>query len=190
MEPALSTALLERFERQLDAVDAPALRGARPGLAVDQIRELLLGFPGTLPTEAELWWSWRGWDETGDLLPDTKYLPLQEAIAEYRMRRQFAIEEAASPQTPDVSPDDWWPPLWLPVFVVDGGMVLVMDVAASDGDSAPIHRIDWQGFGGSGFDCLMAPSLGRYIGDLVDAIDAGHYIYNADHDFWAEASAA
>lgn len=190
MERTLSTAILERFERQLRAVDAPAIRGAQPGLPVKQIRGLVAGFPGTLPTEAELWWSWRTWGETGDLLPDTKYLPLHQAVAEYNMRRQFAIEEGASPQNPGVSPGDWWDPLWLPIFVVDGGMVLVIDTAASDGISAPIRRIDWQGFGGTGFDVLLAPSLGCYFSDLLDAIQAGGYIYNADHDFWTHSANA
>lgn len=189
MERTLSTAILDRLERQLRAVGVPAVEDARSGLPVEQIRGLLRGFPGAIPTEAELWWNWRIWGE-GQILPDTQYLPLDGAMEEYVWRRTWAMEHGLSPQNPGLTIDDWWDPLWLPIFVVDSGMVLVIDVAASDGSTAPIHRIDWQGFDGAGFDLVMAPSLGSYVSDLLDSIEDGDYIYNVDHDFWMDASAA
>ena len=186
--PALSIPMLERLERRLRSVAAPALTHAQPGLPLESVRALTASFPGTVPAEAELWWSWRAWAPSGDILPSTKYVAVDEAVNHYRWRRRFALESATSALSPHMTADDWWHPLWLPIFAADGGMVVISDVAASEGISAPIRRIDWQSIGGRGFNLLLAPSLGRYISDLLDAIDAGLYAY--EDDFWTECESA
>lgn len=187
MDQTLSTEILERLERRLRAVGAPAIQGARPGLPVDEIRRLTAAIPRMLPAEAELWWTWRRWGEGGDMLPDARYAPLDDCMWHYEWQRNWAREHGVSQQNPDVTPDDWWHPLWLPVFVVDGGMLVVIDISASDGRSAPIRRIDGQSFGNEHFDPIVAPSLGRYITDVLDAIDAGDYVYEPERHVWTHA---
>jgi hypothetical protein len=189
MEQILSTDVLERLERLMHTVNAPAFQRAQPGMTVDEIRGLTSSFPGTLPAEAELWWSWRTWGEGGDILPGVWYAPLDAALEHYDVQRRWAREHGVSPSLPDVTADDWWHPLWLPIFLVDGGMHLVVDVSASDGASAPIRRIDGQSFGGEHFDPIVAPSLGSYVTDMLDAIDAGAYVYDAVNDVWIPAAA-
>ncbi len=187
MARALSHEVLDRLEHQLQTVGAAPIDGAHQGLAVEHIRRLTAKVVGALPAEAELWWSWctlaAGW-----VLPDAQYLTLDEALQEYDERCEWATQYGLSPQSPHVTIDDWWHPQWLPVFVIDGGMLYVVDTAGSDGTSAPIRRIDGQSFGGGYFDKVVAPSLGQFITDRLDAIDAGHYIYDADRHVWTESA--
>ncbi len=184
MEQILSPAILERLERTLLRVGAPAIRSAQPGLTTGEIDRLTAAIPGRLPMEAALWWRWRTWGQGGDMLPYTRYARLDDCMEHYEVQRQWAREHGVSALRPDVTPDDWWHPLWLPIFVVDGGMHLVVDISDSNATSAPIRRIDGQSFGDEHFAPVVAPTLGAYISEMLDAIDASDYFYNADQDFW------
>lgn len=68
MAQILSTEILERL---LHTVGAPTV--TQPGLTIEAIHRQTVAFPGTLPAEAELWWSWRTWGEGGDMLPEARY---------------------------------------------------------------------------------------------------------------------
>lgn len=189
MAQTLSVELLERLEARLCADGAQPIKGSRPGLSTDEIRELAAaaGFPGPVPAEGQLWWSWRSWGQ-GYILPGTQYAPLAHNLQEYEFRRQWAHEHGISPQMPDVVADDWWHPLWLPIFVIDGGIVLVLDASDSDGITTPIREVDGQSFGGSYFARIVASSLGDYVAQMLDAIDAGAYRYQPDVHDWSPAS--
>jgi hypothetical protein len=171
----LDVEVLNRLEERLRADGARPIDEASNGSSADELRDLTAAFPGEIPAEAELWWTWRTWGQ-GWTLPDTQYLPLDAAMQEYEWRRGWASTEGLSPLSPEIGADDWWQPLWLPLFVIDSGIVLAVDAAESDGATASIREIDWQGFGGSSFARVLAQSLGDYIANKLDAIDAGEYV--------------
>ena len=141
-----------------------------------------------MPAEAELWWTWRTWGP-GHILPGAQYLELDAAVAEYRSRREWAATYGVrSVGFSEVSADDWWDPLWLPIFVVDSGIVLSLDLAQSDGSTVEVIQIDGQGFGTDSFAVTVAPSVGDFVAARLDAIDRGDFVYRRDIDLWLDAS--
>jgi hypothetical protein len=182
---ALSPETLQRLEERLRADDAQPLHGATAGLAAEQLSSLAATFAGDLPAEARLWWSWRQWGQ-GRVLPQAQYLRLAIAMAEYASGRREAAKLADAPFFDPIDPDQLWHPSWLPVFVIDSGMVLVIDASESDGASAPLRLIDWQDLGGTHFGRLVARSLGEYVTGALDAIDAGQWAYDPAFGDWRD----
>jgi len=190
MELILSPEILERLERMLRRNDSPAIRGAEPGLSPGEIARATFWFPGELSAEAILWWGWRSLGGGGYMLPCGRYLPLEAAMEWYIVNRQIAEEQTRDPgfQGMSFAAEDWWNPLWLPVFLGDGGVYVVIDLSASDGTVAPIREIDSHAGSKSGYDPVVAPSLGAYITGWLDGIDAGTYVHHpGDEEYWTSA---
>ncbi|CAA9496434.1 MAG: hypothetical protein AVDCRST_MAG67-1579 [uncultured Solirubrobacteraceae bacterium] len=140
MSQALSLEILNRLEQTLRRVSARAIEESEPGMLVENVQRMTATVFGTLPAETLLWWSSRTF--AGDwLLPDARYLRLGEALYWYGEQRRWARDHGVSSQSPQLMVDDWWHPRWLPLFLIDGGMFYAIDVAASDGTSAPILRM-------------------------------------------------
>jgi cell wall assembly regulator SMI1 len=112
------------------------------------------------------------------VLPQAQFGSLPACIEHYRFRRHWAEEDALGPA------DDWWHPLWFPILPRDGGIVIAADLATGDADTAPLREIDWQAFGSDHFARIVARSLGDYVLDALDAIDAGEYTYDNHLKMW------
>lgn len=176
----LSVELLERLDATLRGVDAEPLQGAGPGLSSDELRRLAADLPAPLPDELALWWMSRTWG-AGLLLPDAQFGPLDACIDHYRFRRNWAQENAPE------SADKWWHPLWFPLLPEDGGTVIAVDLALADAETAPLRLIDWQLYSSDHFGRVIAPSLGSFVADRLDAIDAGDYVYDDHVKIWRRA---
>lgn len=160
----LDSELIDELASRLRATGAQAVAHKR--LSRGEIHESLRGFPGPVPEEAALWWSfWR----YGDCLPTVQYRSPSDAMREYEFRRSVSGQARSGGGAP-LNPDDMWHPSWLPIFGQDGA-TLVLDVSLLEGAHAPVRLIDWQNFSGSLFGAIVAPSLGCYIAELVAALD-------------------
>jgi hypothetical protein len=173
----LSLEVLDRLQTRWRAAGAQPVEPAR--LPADEISAATAAFAGELPVEARLWWS--RWGQ-GGVLPAVQYVSPSDAIREYAFRQREAARLCGSFE--DLEPDEMWHPGWLPIFAIDGGMVIAIDSTLSDGLSAPLRLIDWQDLGGSHFARIVAGSLGDYITDTLDAIDAGSWTYDATLRRW------
>jgi cell wall assembly regulator SMI1 len=109
-------------------------------------------------------------------------------MAEYSFRRAEAARLGDSRLSPDVGPNDLWHPAWLPMFVIDSGIVLVLDCAHAQ--NAPVRRVDGQDFGDEYFARVLAPSLGQFVGEILDAIAGGHWRYDPAWGDWRRAAPA
>jgi hypothetical protein len=117
-----------------------------------------------------------------------RYSFLEVAMSEYLSRRHDAARLAASAMFPDTArAEDFWDLRWFPLFSIDGGMVLVIDVQ-DEGPAAPVRLVDWQDFGGAHFARELAPSLGEYISDALNAIDAGELVFDSGVGDWIRTS--
>jgi cell wall assembly regulator SMI1 len=173
----LDVATLERLERCLQSVGAESLAGESPGVDAAELTRVERALRVPLPRELALWWTWRTW-RPGLILPAAQFGPLPACLAEYASR----VRSAGELQSEDSG--QLWHALWFPVLAEDGGIVIAADLAAGDHDAAPLRRIDWQGFGSPGFAEVVADSLGEYVTDALDAIDAGRYVYDHRLRFW------
>src|SRR4051794_1162455 len=122
----LSEGALKELDARLREANARAAVSSEPGV---EDFSLLARFPGSLPGEVELWWRFRRWG-TGQILPGLQFVSLEGSLAEYDSMRGYAERHGSDPRTPELTADRIWHPLWLPLFTIDGGMILVTDTSA------------------------------------------------------------
>jgi len=163
----LNVELLQRLEDRLRADGAEPLEGEGPGLAVQDVIERSRVLPAPLPAELILWWTWRTWG-SGFILPDAQYSDLPSTLSHYEYRRAYAAEQPADHPETSITPDDWWSPYWLPILPVDGGVVVVANLADSDGDVAPLQSVDWQSIGSDHYARVVASSLGEFVAERLE----------------------
>ena len=99
----LDEELLERLDDRLRAHRAHAINRLGDGLPVEKLRDSIEELSGNVPAEVELWWGWRTWGP-GHILPGAQYLTLDAALAERRMRREWATTASAQPGWPPADP--------------------------------------------------------------------------------------
>src|SRR5829696_8622344 len=86
----------------------------RPGLNGSEIDAMTADLGFRLPVEARIWWEWH--DGTSSTMTthalglDYLYLPLENAVGQYRQMREIARATAAGEA--DLEPEDVWPRSW------------------------------------------------------------------------------
>lgn len=119
---------LNDLEARLREVEAPILKGLRPGLSIAEAKELL-GTAGAPPEPALLsLYCWRDGAEGGgpsaELLDGARFLSLREAITTRQFELRLAAENEFLPALPASAIFD---PLWFPILQDAGGLVYVVE---------------------------------------------------------------
>ena len=77
-----------------------------PPLGKIELETLLSGFPCTVPDELRAMWAWRDGEATDKFVWYHRFLPVDDAVAEYKKLR--------------LTPLLGWPKEWIPVFEYEG----------------------------------------------------------------------
>jgi hypothetical protein len=107
--------------------------------------------------------------------PGFQFLPLDEAIEEYRTGRETASHAF------DDNADRGWHRTWLPITIAANGSV-VCDCSAREGEPAPIYNVKW--------DSLHEPpkpaarSFGEMVTWWIDAFDLGAWRFDRTLGHW------
>jgi cell wall assembly regulator SMI1 len=184
--PPLDDDTLDRLVRCLGDLGVAGIDDRRPGLSSNDIRSLTLELPAALPPEVHLWFSrWTWGEDVYDLLPRLRYHPLPNCVFLYGQALEMAhdhregVAQARGGRLPaDYEPQ--WTPQWFPLSQQEGPLYLAVDLSGSDGVSAPVLEVD----NGGGDARRVARSLGEYMTQALDEIDAGQWIYDREKHNW------
>jgi hypothetical protein len=76
----------------------------------------------------------------------------------------------------------------MPVFAHAAGSLVAADLATSNGQVAALWLVDWQEVGEEeGFGRVVASSLGEYLTQRLDELDAGQYLFDTNAKAWYPA---
>jgi hypothetical protein len=179
--------LLDRLEKHWQAVNAPVIELARPGLTTEEIDERTAPLGLRLPVEARYWFAWH--DGVEPALADQAqmgpsfYLPsLEYQILSYLDERQFAVE--AFQEGWAETPDQLWEPSWFPIFGRSiGRSPAIVDVGVAEGELTPI--------GHATKESVDPPGRGRTLTSLVqfwvECHDQGLYRWQPEERNWVAA---
>jgi cell wall assembly regulator SMI1 len=106
------------------------------------------------------------------------FLPLAEAIEQYRSSRRVA--EAAARDADEV--DRLWHPSWFPITVTGYGAVIACDCSVAPEAPTPIRLVDWGHNERS--DVPVADSFGQMVIWWIEAIETGAWWYDAGLGRW------
>ena len=193
--PLLDIHLLDELLARWRDQRAPIADRLEPGLPNAAMDELTSPLGLRLPAEARVWWGWRDGapqDETRLLTSrqmgtfGLPFLSLEEAVAEYRSRRD-AAQEAAARQGDNApaelaDPDYWWDLSWFPITVTGNGTAVACDCSVGPEAPTPIRAIRW----GSGpdFGDVVLPSMRELVKWWIDAFDNGTFRFDAESNLW------
>jgi cell wall assembly regulator SMI1 len=188
LTPDLLDELLQRWQAQR----APVAERLQPGLAAADIDRLMEPLGLALPAEVRTWWGWRNGVAASSIRvtvdrsmggPDFEFLPLDEAVALYRRRRQLAEQGAEpipnAPETGEV--DYWWEPGWFPLMTTRYGATIACDCSVEPNAPTVLREVDWHD---EGFREPRGGSLRTMIEWWLDAIDRGAWRYDSDERRW------
>ena len=177
----MSDKQLARLEELLRERGAPVVPRLQPPATPEALAavEEYLGRP--LPLEVRQWW---GWHDGTNAKPDERaargsigpffiFLRAERAIEVTRYRRNEA--EDIAPE----DPDSLWRGTWLAIGTF--GRV-ACDCAVEADASVPILKVDphlVDELGG-----VAARSFGEMVRWWIEALEAGAWIYEAEHDRW------
>jgi len=188
--PRLSPQLLAVLWSRLANLGAPITKEAAAGLTADQIEELTDPEGITPPPEVITWWGWRNGTPRGvchgdgfpgrNICPGQDLIPLQEALWHRRLLRQTA-EDTAESDVVGLRADDIYPSQWLPLIRWSGSYV-VAD-CSSTGPLTPLHYVSFGVVDNEDAQSPVAPSIGRMVTMWIEAIDAGWWSYDPDHEY-------
>ncbi len=182
----LTLTLLRELEERWATRHVPLAGRLSPGLSASEIEALMAPLELRLPEEAFLWWSWHdgappgslGQDQDRWLGPGMAYIPLAEAAARYRQRRELARRASETSEVDDWTADAWWHPTWFPLIGYDVG--IACDCSVPAGWPTPIRAVDWHGFERiDDLATVRAASLGEMVNWWIEAIDTGAWSYDA-----------
>jgi cell wall assembly regulator SMI1 len=188
--PLLSPEMLTDLERQWQRQGVPLLEHLRPGLPRSEIDALIAPLGLRLPVEARTWWGWHDGARTnGPSVRRTigagfEYLPLAEAVEQYRLCRE-ASEQVASTEghpRPMSEPEYWWRPQWFPITLTGYGGVVACDCSVGNDSPTPIRMVWWAGR--ESFAEPVAQSFGQVVSWWIDALRTGVWRYDAGRDKW------
>jgi cell wall assembly regulator SMI1 len=181
----LDAATLDRLVRCLGDLGVAGIDDRQPGLSTDEIRALTRELPRALPSEVQLWFSrWTWGEDLYDMLWNLRYHPLPNCMFLYdqalewerRYRRvgPYPGQRAAHEYAPG------WLPLWFALSQQEGPAYIAVDLSASDGIIAPVLAVDR----GGGETKCVAGSVGEFVANALDDIDAGKWLYDRENHNW------
>ncbi len=187
----LSPELLDQLDRQWRLQRAPVVEHLQPGLADDEIDALVEPLGVRLPVEARTWWGWHDGARTDGGLSRRRtigagfeYLPLAEAVEQYRLCREAAAQVASTPgqESPLSEPNYWWAPHWFPITLTGYGGTVACDCSVANGRPTPIRMVWWAGR--ESFVEPVTESFGQVVSWWIDALRKGVWRYQEERGEW------
>ncbi|MDQ2630058.1 MAG: SMI1/KNR4 family protein [Actinomycetota bacterium] len=177
----LNTEQLEHLERLLAEQGAPVVQRLQPPASAEALAavEAYLGRP--LPLELRQWWGWHdGTDVKGHeravrglIGPSFKFLRTERAIKFSRELRTGAEEDAPE------DPDSLWASSWIAIGT-QGRVACECNIGGDD--PVPVLDVDYHKAAYPGV--VAARSLGEMVRWWIEALEAGAWIYEPEHDWW------
>lgn len=174
--------LADRFEALVEAHDhlgSPLRQALRPGLPRDEVLKRLAAIGVVAPGDLVTWFGLfdgvhpaRASAPASYLIPYWTPLGLEEAVRQAVEMRALATDLA---RRFGVDAMDYWRPDWVPLATY-GQDQLVLDCADPTG---PV--VWWVSWEPSAHDTVMGPicpSLEAWLGAVVGAFAAGHYLWD------------
>jgi cell wall assembly regulator SMI1 len=189
--PLLSAEMLTELEHQWSLQGAPLLEHLRTGLSGQEMDALVAPLDLRLPLEARIWWGWHDGATTNGrpsvrrtVGAGLEYLPLAEAVEQYRACREASQEVAgtAGQPRPLSEPEYWWAPQWFPISLTGYGGVVACDCSVGNARPTPIRMIWWAGR--ESFAEPVTQSFGQMVSWWIDALKTGVWRYEAGRDAW------
>jgi cell wall assembly regulator SMI1 len=182
----LSVSTLGQLERRWRAQSVPLLERWSDGLSDAAMDALAAPLGLHLPAEARMWWGWHDGvpaercalaRDRGIGGPGFQFLPLEEAIRDYRTGRRMVASGGD-----DLDVDRAWHPGWLPLTAALNGTVVLIDCSVAEDAASPIYALRW--------DSVHEPrqpgarSFGEMVGWWIEALDQGAWRYDAAIGRW------
>jgi len=189
----LDEALLEELGARWRDQRAPIAERLQPGLSDGEMDALTAPVGLHLPAEARIWWGWHDGvpaDPSGLMVyrqiggAGLPYLPLADAVTEYRRRRALAAESTreAPADSERARVDFWWDPTWLPVTYSGHGSAVAIGCEVPPGTPSPVRVVDWEDMSDS--RSIVTPSLRTVVTWWIEALDSGSFRYDQDRNVW------
>jgi hypothetical protein len=175
----LDQALMDRLINALSEQRVPMVEHLNPGLAEEEMAELVALLGQTLPEEAQVWWGYADGvplDMPGstNLTLSWSWRPLAETVAMCLKLRAIA-SEVVEPDEPSGFSD-----FWLPVARGDG--ILVMDT--SQRVVAPVYTIDWHTYDPDEPPKPKRGSLGALVASWAVALESRALRFDRDRQLF------